>query len=242
MTARTDTPTRYRIDTLLNRGVQPFPDLSEDEKAALGGAIGKGPLADPVTVTGDGILIDGHQRLKVMRARGKTWIPASDVRVVPQANEKNALEWAVRLNVQRRHLTVKDKAAIARQLQQERQWSQTLIGNVFGVTRAAVCQWLGQTREDGDDGPDEVIGKDGKVQSVASKRVTRAAVKPHVWSEQGDCLVRVQQAQARVLGAAQHPEQLDGLTDTERDVVRTNLQDLESSVDMLLAALDPEDS
>lgn len=68
-------------------------------------ALDKRPLADPVSVSSDGLLLDGHQRLKAQLANGRTEIGADEVHVIAEANAANAYEWALRLNVQRRHLT-----------------------------------------------------------------------------------------------------------------------------------------
>jgi ParB-like chromosome segregation protein Spo0J len=157
----TEQPSRYSIAELLNSGVQPLPDLPDDELAALGKAIGKGPLADPVTLSSDGLLIDGHQRLKAMLAANRTYIAASDVRIAINVTRENAYESAVELNVRRRHLTVEQKADLARKLQRERRWSQGKIAKLFGVSRPAVSQWLAKTASD-DDEPLYVEGLDGK--------------------------------------------------------------------------------
>jgi transcriptional regulator with XRE-family HTH domain len=185
MTSIDERPSRYLIDALLNSGVQPLPDLPDDEIAALGKAIGKGALSDPVSVSSDGILLDGHQRLKGMRAQGRVYIDASDVRVVEQANASNALEWAVQLNVRRRHLSVEDKADLARRLQRERRWSQGKIAKLFGVSRPAVTQWLART-DPADDGPATLVGLDGKhydAESVSARPGTSTPRPP--WHPEG---------------------------------------------------------
>jgi predicted XRE-type DNA-binding protein len=158
-----DRPTRYSIAALLNAGVQPLPDLPNEELAALGKSIGRGPLAVKIVVSRDGILLDGHQRLKAMAATGRKYIDAGDVIVDEATTSDNALERAVQLNVQRRHLSVEDKATLARRLQHERRWSQGKIAKLFGVSRPAVSQWLGKTAtDDTDDAPTYVVGLDGK--------------------------------------------------------------------------------
>lgn len=172
-----DSPSRYSIDALLNSGVQPFEDLDDEAITALSKGIGRtGPLAVPVQITSDGVLIDGHQRLRAMRTAGRKFIDASDVRIVAQANADNAVEWAVRLNVQRRHLTVEQKATVARRLQRERKWSQRKIADLFGVSQPAVSQWL----KDDTDRPSTVIGIDGVEQPVTppKPKQIRDAPKP----------------------------------------------------------------
>jgi DNA-binding transcriptional regulator YdaS (Cro superfamily) len=155
----------YGIEALLNSGRQPMKDLGKEEFAGLRKALGKRPLADPVSLSSDGLLLDGHQRLRAQLANGRTEIGADEVRIIAEANAGNAFEWAVRLNVQRRHLTVEDKAELARMLQAERRWSQGKIAQLFGVSRPAVSQWLSKTAAD-DAGPVMVEGTDGKAYPV----------------------------------------------------------------------------
>ena len=182
-----EVPGRYQIDRLLNTGVQPFEDLDEETLRSLGTRIGRGALAVPVAVSEDGILLDGHQRLKAMRAKGRKWIDAADVTVVKGATAENALEWAVELNVKRRHLTVEQKGEVARRLQQERRWSQQKIADLFGVSRPAVSQWLAKTDPDGEDTPYFVEGADGVFQDVSTKK-RKAMVVPHSWDLEGGYL------------------------------------------------------
>jgi predicted XRE-type DNA-binding protein len=151
------------LEALLNGGIQPLPDLAPEEFDGLRRSVGKGPLADPLSITSDGLLIDGHQRARALMANGRKFIDAGEVRVIPDATADNALDWAVRLNVTRRHLTTEAKAELARKLQSERGWSQARIAQCFGVSRPAVSQWLAKHRSDGDELPPPVIlGVDGK--------------------------------------------------------------------------------
>lgn len=130
---------QYRIDELLAHGEQPFDDLDGEALTALAKGIGKErALTVPVVLTADGVLVDGHQRLRAMQLEGRKVIEASDVRFV----EGDALEWSVRLNVQRRQLSLDEKAAVARKLAAERGWSQRKIADLFGVSQPAVSQWF----------------------------------------------------------------------------------------------------
>lgn len=162
----------YSIDKLLANGIQMFEDLEPEALAALGAAIGrKGALLDPVTLTRDEILVDGHQRLRAMKLAGRDRIRGADVRII-DATAANALEVSIQLNVTRRHLSVEQKADLARRLQHERGWTQGRIAELFGVSRPAVNQWLrvaeqadeipGLTAPRKIDEPATVIGADGK--------------------------------------------------------------------------------
>jgi hypothetical protein len=153
--------TTWVISDLLAKSVQPFDDLTREELDGLAAGIdANAPLAVPVSVSSDGILLDGHQRLGVLQAMGRDTLDDGEVRVIAAANATNATEWAVRLNVQRRHLSRAQKAEIARRMQAEKGWSQALIAQVFGVSRPAVSQWL---KGSPGDQPAEVTGRDGKM-------------------------------------------------------------------------------
>jgi len=153
----------HRITDLLDKGVQPFPDLHPDDFEALRKTLGKHPLADPVSVTSDGWLIDGHQRLKALLANGRRTIADDEIRIVEAAKAANMWDYAVQLNVQRRHLTVEEKADAARKLQRERKWTQGRIAKAFGVSRPAVTQWLAKVPAQDGSQPDQVTGLDGRV-------------------------------------------------------------------------------
>jgi ParB-like chromosome segregation protein Spo0J len=116
-------------------------------------------MAVPAVLSRDGILLDGHQRLRAELRNGKVFISANDVRIEERATADNALEWAVKLNMVRRHYTMEDKAQAARRLQAEYGWSQRTIADFFGVSQPAVSQWFATID---DEGPDEITGADGK--------------------------------------------------------------------------------
>src|SRR5664279_5492582 len=111
----TEHPTRYNIEALLASGIQPFPDSSDDDFIELRKSLGKKPLAVPVSISSDNRLLDGHQRLRALLANGRKWLDASEVRIIADANESNAVESTIRPNVQRRHVSTESNAALARQ-------------------------------------------------------------------------------------------------------------------------------
>jgi len=154
----------YSIDKLLANGIQYFEDWDEEELASLGEAIGKSRyLDDPITISQDGILLDGHQRLYAMKSQGSKRITGTSVYIAKGITAKNALEKAIELNVRRRHLSMKQKGSLARRLQAERGWPQGKIAQLFGVSRPAVNQWLNKTEpEEGEVVATTVTGADGK--------------------------------------------------------------------------------
>jgi hypothetical protein len=221
-----DQPASYSIESLLNSSVQPFPDLPGEELEQMGRAIGRGPLAIPVSITADGILIDGHQRLKSMAAQGRKRIDANDVRVVEGATRANALDWAIRLNAARRHLTGPQKAELARRLQRERRWSQGRIAKAFGVARPAVSQWLANYPAPDGDPPTFVVGLDDKTYDVLDRpdRPTPTTVR-HPWDPAGPAYRALRKA-TRALQTTGEPVGLNPL----------KLATLGSEVDRLIEA------
>lgn len=196
---------RYNIEELLANCVQPFSDRSDEDLDLFGRRIGKGGLADPISITEDGIMVDGRQRCLAMRARGRVWIDASDVHVIPDSNKSNALDWAIRMNADRRPLSVAEKAEYARTLQRTRKWSQKRIADAFGVSRPAVTQWL--SAHPGDDGerPSFVVGEDGKTYDTERPRAERPP--RHPWAPDGHAYRAIHKA----LRAIQENDTVAGL-------------------------------
>jgi ParB-like chromosome segregation protein Spo0J len=233
----TERPARYSIEGLLNSGIQPLPDLDDDALRRLGRAIGQDPLADPVSVSSDGILLDGHQRLKAMLKHGRKFIDASAIHVVEQATKDNALEYAVRLNVQRRHMTVEMKADLARQLQSERQLSQATIAKWFGVSRPAVSQWLSKTADADDESPSEVIGEDGKVYSPPPRSRERKEKKERSpWQPGGYAFVAL-----RKIRKLLETEPVGELNALHSASLQHEIEDVISAGQELLAAMGVDD-
>jgi hypothetical protein len=138
-------PSWYGIDALLNTSSQVMPDWDwpEEDLVALAKKLGKNrPLADPVSVSSDGILLDGRQRLTSMRMAGRTRIYASDVHVIEDANRDNAFDFMVDLNDNRRHLTPKQRQELAHMLVTKRKWSQVKVAKHMRVTQGRVSQWV----------------------------------------------------------------------------------------------------
>jgi ParB-like chromosome segregation protein Spo0J len=228
-------PGRYNLQTLLDMGVQPLPDLAPDEFEGLRRAISRGPLADPLTVSSDGMLLDGHQRAKAMLANGRKFVGAGEVHVVAAANASNAFEYAVQLNVARRQLTVEQKAELARKLQRERRWSQAKIAKLFGVTRPAVSQWLAK-HPGGDDEPEAsplvVSGMDGKTYVTEPVRPRQESEQRNAWRPDGYAY----RALHKALGLVQR-EPVGGLDGFHTAKLRALAEDMVESCEELVGKL-----
>jgi hypothetical protein len=157
----------FDIRRLLAEGVQPFGDLPDETMTSLAGSIGrKGRLIDPVTMTGDLVLCDGHQRLKAMLAAGRTRINIDDIVIIPRTTRADALRLAVELNMKRRHMPPEEKGEAARRLQREYGWTQGQIAEHMGVSRPSVNAWLkaaAAANPDPGAGPGYVVTSDGRM-------------------------------------------------------------------------------
>ena len=236
----TDQPSRYSIEALLNKSVQPFENIDDGTLAAIRRDLAPdGELAVPIVVGADGTLIDGHQRLQAMRKAKRTFVDARDVRVLPDATAENALEWSIKLNVRRRHLTTEQKAALARELQRTRGWSQARIAKAFAVSRPAVTQWLGKHPDESHE-VTEVEGVDGIVQPVTHKR--KAAPKPaaHFWDlYRGEGFRLTETLIARLQDPDKVPTR-PPLTEMEHDKAVIRLGDLAWAIEAILHPDDAE--
>jgi hypothetical protein len=163
-----DTPQWFDIRKLLAGGVQPFGDLPEETMNSLTGSIGrKGRLLDPITMTADFVLVDGHQRLKAMLAAGRSRIAIEDIVIAPNTTRADALRLAVEMNMKRRHMTPEEKGDAARRLQREYGWTQGQIAEHMGASRPSVNAWLKAAQatadDDEDEGPGYVVTSDGRM-------------------------------------------------------------------------------
>jgi ParB-like chromosome segregation protein Spo0J len=159
-------PKWFDIRKLLAEGVQPFGPLADDKMAALRASIGRGGrLINPVCMTADFVLYDGHQRLNAMLAEGKVRIVIKDVRITPKSTRADALRLAVESNMLRRHMTPEESGDAARRLQHEYGWTQGEIAKHMGVSRPTVNAWLKaiRTADPDDDGPVYVRTADGRM-------------------------------------------------------------------------------
>jgi hypothetical protein len=160
-----DAPQWFDIRKLLAEGVQPFGDLPEETMNSLTGSIGrKGRLLDPITMTADFVLVDGHQRLKAMLAAGRSRIAIEDIVIVANTTRADALRLAVEMNMKRRHMTPEEKGDAARRLQREYGWTQGQIADHMGASRPSVNAWLKAIEAAApDDGPRYVFTSDGRM-------------------------------------------------------------------------------
>lgn len=152
---------------------QLLPELAVNEFEALKADIAKHGVLVPVELDQDGTLIDGHHRVRAwseLRAAGVE-LPDYPRLLRRFDSEDDRIEHALKLNLQRRHLTREQLREQAVSLR-ARAWSSRRIGAVLGVSYQTVMRWVGDNSTVTNvtvELPTTVIGIDGK---------ERAATKP----------------------------------------------------------------
>lgn len=91
---------------------QPMPDLSPDEFELLKSDIDENGLQYPIVQDEDGITLDGHQRERALK---ELKIKNYPVQVIGGLNEEEKWQYALSVNVKRRHLTSAQKRELIKQ-------------------------------------------------------------------------------------------------------------------------------
>src|SRR5215472_6683420 len=174
-------PKQYVIADLLANAIEPWDNLTARELEALGARKDPdGPLSAPVVIAAYSnergpVLIDGSQRLQWLASppRNRAVIAADEVIIDQTAvDEESAHRAAVALHVNRRQVSPRAKAELARRLQAQFGWSHAAIAEVFKVSGPAVSNWL--RGWSGADVP-EVAGADGKIYPARGKQAEQDA-------------------------------------------------------------------
>jgi hypothetical protein len=90
-----------------------LPPLPALEYAQLRESIRERGVLQPLLITSDHILIDGHERWKAIRELGLAKYP---LRIVGNIDEAERVDLAIRANLERRHLTVAQRRELAARL------------------------------------------------------------------------------------------------------------------------------
>lgn len=115
---------------------QPLPDLPDDEFDVLKSDIREHGIQVPVVQDETGQTLDGHQRERAARALGLKNYP---VRVVAGLSEQAKWEFALSVNVKRRHLTnVQKRGLVEQELRRMPDRSNQWVGELLGVDTKTV--------------------------------------------------------------------------------------------------------
>ena len=93
-----------------------LPPLPAQEYAQLRDSIRDRGVLQPLLITADHVLIDGHERWRAIQELGLTKYP---LRVLGNLDEAVRVELAIRANLERRHLTVAQRRELAARLLRE---------------------------------------------------------------------------------------------------------------------------
>lgn len=237
MPAQSDEPvytepkqTRYSVEALLNSGIQPFGNWDEEMLKSVAQDIRRtGHPMYPVLLTVDERLFEGHQRLHAYLLLGRKMIDATDVRVCTNVTDDNALDWAIKLNIKRRHEPPAELAALVRRLQRERHWSQGRIAAAVGRSQGRISQLLAEYPDpDAGPAPDDVIDVKGNVQSVRGKQrspVTSPAGLFPAWSPKGKAYKSLRSV-VRTLGKLEGTEPMGPMDSIQANAIAGTLEEI----------------
>ena len=163
----------------------PLPDL---EYAQLRDSIRERGVLQPLLITADHVLIDGHERWKAICELGMARYP---LRVLGNLSEPERKELAIRLNVERRHLSRAERARLLGMILVEAPSKSTReVADMMKINQSTVSRARQKLRAgDANASPGPVRGRDGKTYhypatSVEHPTVARLAGK--ILSELGD--------------------------------------------------------
>jgi len=135
----------YVLASELRTGViQPMPELKPEELAALRADIAERGVQVPVDViheVGYWLVVDGNNRASI----AAELLQKVPIRPVPGLTMSDAIDYALRVNVARRHLTSKQKRElIAAELRHDRSRSDAAIARLLGVSDKTVAAVRGK--------------------------------------------------------------------------------------------------
>ena len=152
-----------------------LPPLPAQEYAQLRDSIRDRGVLQPLLITAGHVLIDGHERWKAIRELGLTKYP---IRIIGNLDEAERKELAIRLNVERRHLSRAERQRLLEMILKEAPSKSTReVADMFRVDHRTVSR----TRKKLASGvanatPGEIRGRDGKTYHYPATSVEHPAV------------------------------------------------------------------
>lgn len=115
-----------------------LPPLPAQEYAQLRDSIRERGVLQPLLTTSDHILIDGHERWKAIRELGMSKYP---IRIIGNLTEPERMELAIRLNVERRHLSRAERHRLLEMILKEAPSKSTReVADMFRVDHSTVSR------------------------------------------------------------------------------------------------------
>jgi hypothetical protein len=166
-------PKRYEISNLLASGEQPYPDLDAETREYLTATIKahNGLRQMPVHISADGILYDGHQRLKILADLGrKQIVPGEWIINSKVAGREDSYAEAMKINdIGKRQQTGKVRAAAMWEMVRRYRASQARIAKKLGMKQQSVSELMNKYKPaDIADMPAERVGLDGRTINVSN--------------------------------------------------------------------------
>jgi ParB-like nuclease domain len=156
-----------------------LPPLPAQEYAQLRDSIRDRGVLQPLLTTADHVLIDGHERWRAIQELRLTKYP---IRIVGNLSEAERKELAIRLNVERRHLSRAERQRLLEMILQEAPAKSTReYADMFKIGKSTVSRARQKVLAGVPNGTPEFInGRDGKTYhypatSVENPKVARIA-------------------------------------------------------------------
>jgi hypothetical protein len=229
---------RYSIEKLLAEGIQPFQNLTDEQRDDLErDIVSKGKKLDkmPVYLSADEILYDGHQRLLILLKLGRKTIGEDEIIRNPKIKGHRATRMeAIKINRNRRHLTGKAMADVIWDLVLRYGMSQTAIGKEIGMRQQSVSELMDKYPPNKDEMPEEIVttGEDGKTYTRTAPVVTPPKMnRPRPWQYRGKADTAIRKAHLMLR------EMPDDLTESEMQDVDELLTGLQDAIEVFLTYL-----
>ncbi len=165
-----------------------LPALPPDEYAQLLDSIRQRGVLQPLLITADHVLIDGHERWKAIQELGLSKYP---IRIIGNLDEAERKELAIRLNVERRHLTRAERARLLEMILKEAPSKSTReVADMMKINQSTVSRARQKLQAgDANASPEPIRGRDGKTYHFPATSVehpTVARIAGKILSELGE--------------------------------------------------------
>jgi len=152
-----------------------LPPLPPQEYAQLRDSIRERGVLQPLLITADHVLIDGHERWKSIQELGLTKYP---LRVVGNLSDAERKELAIRLNVERRHLSRAERQRLLEMILTEAPAKSTRdVADLLKIGKSTVSRTRQKVMAGVPNGtPGRINGRDGKTYHYPATSVENPSV------------------------------------------------------------------
>ncbi len=151
-----------------------LPPLPPQEYAQLRDSIRERGVLQPILITADHVLIDGHERWKAIQELGLTKYP---LRVVGNLGDAERKELAIRLNVERRHLSRAERQRLLEMILKEAPTKSTRhVADLLKIGNATVSRARTKLAGVSNGTPETIKGRDGKTYHYPATSVENPSV------------------------------------------------------------------